>query len=153
MSRNSPRPDGSLEDPRSLVEVIGDETDAIDGSSKFKVPPYAGDDYTTKAIYHAITNLRIERGAEGPFDGDDPLADNISRAQRAAEGVRRYAEQDGIYTGESVFLAVSDMMNDLRHLLDFVREASDDAADGYPTTLDELAARDLHYQAEIRGEF
>lgn len=126
----------------------------IDGSPKFKVPTYEGEDYSTKAIYHAITNLRIEQGTEGWLDGDDPLADNISRAQRAAEGVRGYAKRDGIYEGESIFLAISDFMNDLRHLLDFV--ALDDeaeAADGYPTDIESLAGRDLHYEAEIRGEF
>jgi hypothetical protein len=131
-------------------EDMGQEDD----HPPYKVPTYEGEDYSTRAIYHAITDLRSDQGTFGPLDGDDPIADNISRAQRAAEGVRGYAKQDGIYSGESIFLAISDFMNDLRHLLDFV--ALDDeaeAADGYPTDLEELASRDMHYQAEIRGEF
>lgn len=115
----------------------------------FKVPAYEGDDYTTKVVYDAITDLKAQRCSPRGLDGEDPVADNIWRAQRAAEAVRGYARQDGLFTGESVFLALGDMMNDLRHLLDFVAGGD---GDGYPADFDELAARDYHYQAEIRGE-
>lgn len=131
-----------------------------DGETPYKVPAYQGEDYTTKAVYDAITALKAKRCGPG-LHGEDPVADNIWRAQRAAEAVRGYAQQDAIFTGESVFLAISDMMNDLRHLLDFVAIDLGDsgdpdaggAGDGYPTDFDELAARDLHYQDEIRGVF
>ena len=129
-------------------------TDTSAADPLYKVPAYDGDDYTTKAIYHAITALKSEKGTQGPLMCDDPLGDNIARAQRAAEAVRAYAKQDGIYAGETVYLALGDLMNDLRHLLDFVGlEDGGVAADGYPTDLELLASRDVHYQAEIRGEF
>lgn len=121
---------------------------------EFRVPAYTGEDYSTKAIYNEICERWRDTGmSTGPLMGDDNVADNIRRAKRAAEGVRAYAKEDGIYAGESIFLAISDMMNDLRHLLDFVREADDDALDGYPNDLEALAGKDMHYQAEIRGEF
>ena len=99
--------------------------------------------YTTAEVEEALHQLD---GTEGPFDGDDPLADNVGRAQRACDAVVAYASRDSVIDGESFFLAVSDMLNDLRHLLDFTRDLE---SDSYPKTFEELAARDIHYQEEI----
>ena len=99
--------------------------------------------YTTAEVEEALSQLD---GTEGPMDGDDPLEDNVGRAQRAMEAVVAYASRDGILDGESFFLAVSDMLSDLRHLLDFTRDLE---SDNYPKTIEELAARDIHYQDEI----
>lgn len=129
MSHNSPRPDL---DP-------------------YVLPRYAGEDYSTSAIYEHISEMWRDRGSRS-LDGVDPLGDNITRAKFACEAIRAYAKETGVYEGESIFLAISDLMNDLRHLLDYAATDDPDVADGYPTTLPELVAKDVHYQAEIRGE-
>lgn len=128
-------------------------TDQIDGSPKFKVPTYEGEDYSTSAIYNGICELHRDQGTWGSLDGVEPIGDNIKRAKFAAEALRAYAKETGVYEGESVFLALADFMNDVRHLLDFIGLTDEsEAADGYSTDLATLAARDLHYEAEIRGE-
>lgn len=124
-----------------------------DGSPKFKVPTYEGEDYSTSGIYEAISELHRDLGTWGSLDGADPIGDNIKRAKFAAEAVRAYAKETGIYDGESIFLAMTDLMNDLRHLLDFAAVDEDhEASDGYPVDLVDMAYRDTNYEAEIRGE-
>jgi hypothetical protein len=121
---------------------------------QFKVPAYEGEDHSTSAIYDALCELYWHQGTKGMLDGGShPTGDNIKRAKFAVEAIRTYAKETGTYNGESIFLAISDLMNDLRHLLDFVATEDEEATDGYPTDLEVMAARDLHYQAEIRGEF
>lgn len=78
-----------------------------------------------------------------------PREENERRAHFAATAVHAYARKTGVASGESVFLAISDLLNDLRHLLDALREVDED--EGYPRTYDELAAKDTHYRAEIEG--
>lgn len=124
------------------------------GSPKFKVPTYEGEDYSTSAIYEGIVELWNTQGTHGTLGENHPTGDNIARAKWAAEAIRAYAEQTGVYRGEVVLLAISDLMNDLRHLLDYIGlDEDDEATDGYSPDLEALAARDLHYRAEIRGEF
>ena len=125
-----------------------------DGKPKFKVPTYTGEDYSTSAIYETISELFRDQGTRGGLDGDNPIGDNITRAKFAAEAVRAYAKETHVYQGEVILLAISDLMNDLRHLLDFVALTDEsEATDGYPTDLEDLASKDIHYQAEIRGLF
>lgn len=121
---------------------------------QFKVPPYKGEAYSTSAIYEGISELHRIGGTTGWLDGDNPLGDNIKRAKFAAEAVRAYAKETGVYEGEVILLAIGDLMNDLRHLLDYVAlPEGSETTEGYSPDLDVLVARDLHYQAEIRGEF
>ena len=131
-----------------------DEDEPDEDEPEFKVPAYVGEDYSTSAIYNTLCELHRDKGTWGSLDGADPIGDNIKRAKFAAEAVRAYAKETGTYQGETVLLAISDLMNDLRHLLDYIGLAEDDdATDGYSPDLEVLAGRDLHYEAEIRGEF
>lgn len=127
----------------------------IDGSPKFKVPTYEGEDYSTSAIYEGISELWRDRGTTGTLGmGDDPLGDNIKRAKFAAEALRAYSKETGTYRGEVVLLTLGDLMNDLRHLLDYIGlDEDDETTEGYSPDLEVLASRSLHYDAEIRGEF
>lgn len=125
-----------------------------DPEPKFKVPTYEGEDYSTSAIYNSLCELYWDQGTKGSLDGENPIGDNIKRAKFAAEAIRAYAKETGVYEGEVILLAIGDLMNDLRHLLDFVALDEDsETTEGYSPDLEILAARDLHYQAEIRGEF
>lgn len=124
-----------------------------DPEPEFKVPPYVGEDYTTAAICEGIYALWDSQGTHGSLDGDDPLADNIKRAKKASDAIEVYAEASGLYDGEHVLTAIGDLMSDLRHLFDFIGLTDEsEAADGNVIDLESLAARDYHYEAEIRGE-
>lgn len=115
--------------------------------AEFRLPPL--DDKEVWSTQDVSERLWAMPSTEGSLDGDDPIEDNYARAGRAMKAVYAYAEQDGILEGESVRLAVSDLLSDLRHLLDFTRSIDDD---GYPATLDELAESGrAHYDDEIRG--
>lgn len=125
----------------------------IDGSPKFKVPTYEGEDYSTSAIYEHISELWRDQPSQ-TIQNTDPLNDNIVRAKYAAEALRAYAKETGIYSGESMFLALNDLLNDMRHLLDFAAVDEDsDAPDGYPTDIVDSVLKSTNYEAEIRGEF
>lgn len=119
------------------------------GTPKHKLPSYLGEDRSAKAISEALAKLPR---TDGVMVGEDPLGDNTQRAWLALEALSYYGVQTGTYESESVFLTVSDFLNDLRHLLDFAGGADTTNGDGYGTTVEELAAHDNHYQAEIRGQ-
>jgi len=83
--------------------------------------------------------------AELACDWGNPEAcqdDNTLRAELAGLALRAYAERTGSLKGEPVETVLGDLFNDLRHL-----------CDALDLDFDGLAGRDLHYAAELRGEF
>lgn len=102
---------------------------------------------------HSATDFHNDTKAllDGPsLDNAVPYRDNMRRAAFAAEAIATYARRTGS-DGESLHLAVSDLLSDLRHLLDLASGTDDD--DGYGRTLAELVESSaMHYEAEIRGE-
>ena len=68
--------------------------------------------------------------------------DNNQRAAFAGEAVKAYAKRTGMLTGEDPETVVSDLLNDMRHL-----------CDALGLDFEALAANDMHYHAELRGEF
>lgn len=111
--------------------------------SDYRCRPISADNFTAADVLAALPDTGI------PLDIVDPQPENERRAHFAALAVHRYAEATGTATGESVFLVLSDLMGDLRHLLDALRDVE---SDGYPTTLPELADNGAgHYRAEVQG--
>lgn len=79
-----------------------------------------------------------------------PREENERRAHFAAYAVHAYAVKTGIASGESVFLAIADLMGDLHHLLDACRRLKRD--EGYPREMEDLVDRGFrHYAPEIEG--
>lgn len=77
-------------------------------------------------------------------DWGDPDAcrdDNTLRAKFAGLAVRTYAERTGV-VNEEPETAIGDLLNDLRHL-----------CDALGLDYEHLAARDIHYAAELEGTF
>jgi hypothetical protein len=78
----------------------------------------------------------------GSIDGADPQADNDARASFGARALATHAGLTG-NGGEPLATALSDLLGDLRHLADALGVDYDDAD----------ATADMHYCAEIHGEF
>lgn len=82
--------------------------------------------------------------------GHDPRANNNLRARWAGEALRAYGKVTGTRQ-EPLYAAISDLLTDLRHLVDAVDTSEE--PDGEQQTFDELVARtETRYLEEIHGE-
>jgi hypothetical protein len=91
------------------------------------------------------------RGREHPLDAEDPVADNNQRARFAALGLKAYAARTGCLH-EPLGQVISDLLCDLKHLIDATQEGLQEGEPGGDETIETLLDRgDFHYQAEIRG--
>ncbi len=82
----------------------------------------------------------------------DTQADNTTRAMFACAAVQAYAKETGV-GGESPYLAITDLLGDLMHLVDALNNGENPDDDNYKgefTTVLENAYR--HYDAEVHGE-
>lgn len=114
--------------------------------NEYRARPIQGEEVHTAAdVLAALPDTKI------PLNMIAFREENERRAHFAATAVHAYAQQTGIATGESVFLAISDLMCDLRHLLDACRELEED--EGYPRDLSELVEHGHdRYREEISGD-
>ena len=76
-------------------------------------------------------------------------AENDRRAWFALEAVTTYAKRTGIYTGESIFVAIQDLLGDLMHLFDALRAVDEDYARDIDAALDYARTA---YLAEVNGQ-
>jgi hypothetical protein len=117
--------------------------------------PEGGSDYRArpvdKAVFSATDALDALPDTGIPLHGIAPREENERRAHFAAKAVHHYAVTTGVASGESVFLAIGDLMGDLHHLLDALRAVEDD--EGHPRSMEELVDRGFrHYRPEISGQ-
>ena len=68
--------------------------------------------------------------------------DNNQRAAFAGLALKAYAKRTGGLTGEPPETVIGDLLNDMRHL-----------CDALDLDFDALAHNDMHYTAELHGEF
>lgn len=91
---------------------------------------------------------RVEHLIYGELPSDNEH-DNTLRARWAGTAVKAYAQQTGILHGEPVETAISDLLADLRHLVDALRDE-----DGEPLDFDELSELGgRRYAEELRGDW
>lgn len=75
--------------------------------------------------------------------------DNTLRARWAGAAVKAYARHTGLLNDEPVETAIGDLLADLRHLVDALRDEKGERLD-----FDELAAQgERRYDEELRGEW
>lgn len=116
-----------------------------DESPQYRARPVAATVFSASDALDALPDTGIG------LDLIAPREENERRAHFAATAVHAYAQKTGVASGESVFLAISDLMGDLQHLLDALRDVDED--EGYARDVDSLVASgSVHYEAEIRGE-
>lgn len=107
-----------------------------------RIPALPGGHTTAGEVLLALPDTGIS------LDGTQPIAENERRAHFAAVAVAAYANLTG--PDEPVHTVISDLLSDLRHLLDACADL-DPASGPQSLSLDALA-NTLHYGAEIRGE-
>lgn len=96
-----------------------------------------------------VDDLDLIEDDEHELDGANPTADNVRRASFAAQAVLAYGQA----TGSDLDTVISDLLGDMQHLLDVLRESGEpDDPDGFGDITDHLDRGSVHYEAEIRGE-
>lgn len=92
----------------------------------------------------ATAHIVYEEGAE--------TLNNTTRAKWAAEGVREYAQRVGLFTGDPCDTAIRDLLSDLMHLVDGLRQ-TESLEEPYTTFDRMLESARNRYEEEIAGEF